>query len=146
MACEVPSCRKEHSNSPSDSRSFRNNSAQIHPHILGDNLSHNTSARYRQYDKHSSDSFHDGRQQTLCLRCGLLGHRANTCMSLSPSKPSRSFIIEWKDNKLVSVKSNKAICIMFNIQGSCIYSGQPHLSGFIPSEFVPSELRSCLLS
>jgi len=125
MASEVSSFRKERSNSPSDSRSFRTGSSQ-NRHTPNNNSANNASSRFAPYDKHASDSFRDNRQQTLCLRCSLFGHRANACMSSSPSKPSRSFIVEWKDNKLVSIKSNKSVCVMFNVRGSCTLGNNPH--------------------
>jgi len=115
MASKVSSFRKELTNSPSDSQSFRNGSSQNWPHNPSNNSANNASPHYGPYDKHSSDSFCDNRQQTLCLRCRIFGHRANACMSLSLSKPSRSFVIEWKDNKLVSIKLNKSVCVMFNV-------------------------------
>jgi len=74
MASEVSSFRKERENSPSDSRSFRNNPSQTRPHHTSNNPSRNASSRYAPYDKLPSDSFRDNKFQTLCLHCGILGH------------------------------------------------------------------------
>jgi len=125
MASKVYFFWKELTNSPLDSLSFQNGSSQNCPHNPSNNSANNASPHYGPYDKHSSDSFCDNRQQTLCLCCRIFGHRANACMSLSLSKPSRSFVIEWKDNKLVSIKSNKSVYVMFNVRGSCSLGSNP---------------------
>src|SRR5882724_9590932 len=58
-------------------------------------------------------------QRVLCLQCGDFGHRAGTCVASSLSKPSCTFIVNWKDNKLILVKTGKHICITYNVHGSC---------------------------
>ena len=60
---------------------------------------------------------------TLCLRCGETGHRANRCNASQPSKTGQSFLVEWKADRLVTIKSSKQICVMFNVRGTCTDEG-----------------------
>ena len=65
-----------------------------------------------------SDSFHENRKPILCLHCGYTGHCASNCPSTQSNCPECPITCEWKQDKLIS-KSNKLICIMFNVCGSC---------------------------
>ena len=60
----------------------------------------------------------------LCLRCGNSGHHANVCHSKS-SRADRPIRVTWKIDKLIS-KSGRALCILFNIKGSCRETSPTH--------------------
>jgi len=70
-------------------------------------------------------SFHDPKN-TLCLRCGMLGHHSNSCHSPS-NQPDRPAIVNWKDRRLVN-KARIAICVVFNVKGSCYDFSAGHLT------------------
>jgi len=81
-----------------------------------------TPHRYMPYDKdtekgRTTDSFRD-KKPILCLRCGYKGHQAGNCTSNQSNHHERPIACDWKHDKLVS-KSNKVICVLFNVRGSC---------------------------
>ena len=87
------------------------------------------SLRYSPYDKDQVqlkviDSFWEGRKPTLCLWCGALRHRASNCYASKSSHTKQLINCEWKEEKLVS-KSNKTICILFNIGSICTEQPSP---------------------
>jgi len=118
MTSEVNSFRKERSNPPSEHRSSRN-SGSSRP-----SASSNNNNRFAPYDRHS-DSFLDSKRPTLCLRCGDTGHRANQCNAAKPSKPSRTFVSEWKDDRLITIKTRKHLCVLYNVRGFCNDEAKP---------------------
>jgi len=82
-----------------------------------------TMQRYAPYDKDSekggqADSFRETKRPILCLCCGYTGHRAGNCSSMQSNRPERPISCDWKHDKLLS-KSNKLICVMFNVCSSC---------------------------
>jgi len=88
-----------------------------------DDASSSTSHRYTPYDKANDkgrpfDSFWENKKPTLCLRCGHMGHCAGNCSSMQLNRPERPIACDWRQEKLVS-KSNKPICVMFNVRGAC---------------------------
>src|SRR5882724_5513086 len=79
--------------------------------------------RYMLYEKDTekgknADSFQDNKKPILCLHCGYTGHRACNCTSNQSNCPKRPITCDWKHDKLIS-KSNKVICVLFNVRGSC---------------------------
>ena len=82
-----------------------------------------TPHRYMPYEKDTdkgktADSFWDNKKLILCLCCGYTGHWAGNCMSNQSNCPEQPITCDWKHENLIS-KSNKVICVLFNIQGSC---------------------------
>ena len=79
--------------------------------------------RYAPYDKDAAkgghlESFRKTKKPILCLQCGYTSHRAGNCSSTQSNFPKHPIACDWKLNKLLS-KSNKLICIMYNVRGSC---------------------------
>src|SRR5882724_8586625 len=89
--------------------------------------SSNCFAPYDKPDKTVSQmpyhSFCDSKS-TLCLKCGMLSHRMNTCHSCS-NCPNCPTIINWKDGCMFN-KARVPICIIFNVKGSCHNSSSGH--------------------
>ncbi|KAF8515934.1 hypothetical protein JB92DRAFT_2716426 [Gautieria morchelliformis] len=107
----------------SDARPPRSSRHMFSPDPLA--VSH--SPRYAPYDKdrpRSGNSFRESRKPALCLRCGVIGHRASACSASHASCPERPILCEWRNDHLVD-KSNKRVCIMFNVRGSCSDSSSP---------------------
>jgi len=125
MVSEISSFRKGHSDSPSDSRSFRGAIGQNRTLPHANTPAHTVSHCYNPYDKPNMDSFQDNTCRVLCLHCGDFGHRAGKCIASILSKPSCTFIADWKDGKLISVKTNKQVCVTYNVRGSCNDSSNP---------------------
>src|SRR5882724_845179 len=102
---------------------------QCSPHAQAPCASSNCFAPYDKPDKAASQmpyhSFQDPKN-TLCLKCGMLGHCANVCHSPS-NCPDCPTIVNWKDGQLLN-KAGMAICIIFNIKGSCPDSSSGHLT------------------
>ncbi|KAF8582454.1 hypothetical protein K439DRAFT_1351182 [Ramaria rubella] len=76
---------------------------------------------FSPYDKdhpRTANSFSDSRKPAICLHCGASGHRAPACYAIHFSCPDFPIIIDWRDAHLVT-KSNKHICLSFNVRGSC---------------------------
>src|SRR5882724_13688981 len=65
-----------------------------------------------------SNSFRENKKPILCLHCGYMGHHACNCSSTQSNHPECPISCDWKLDKLLS-KSNKLICIMYNICGTC---------------------------
>ena len=65
--------------------------------------------------KGSGNSFH---KIALCLHCGASGHCASECSTSHASHPKCTILCDWHNNNLTN-KSNKQICIMFNVCGLC---------------------------
>src|SRR5882724_6884721 len=82
---------------------------------------------YERPDKHGPSvpvcSFRDPKN-TLCLRCGSLGHWANTCQS-SPSHQDHPIIVSWKNGWLIN-KAGMSICVIFNVKGTCMDTSLNH--------------------
>ncbi|KAK0223273.1 hypothetical protein IW262DRAFT_1269342 [Armillaria fumosa] len=75
-------------------------------------------------------SQHDGSGRTnsfrpLCLKCGSIGHRADSCSSTTPSKSGRSFLVEWRDGVLVHISDRKLVCVRFNLT-VCKFESSPY--------------------
>ena len=76
---------------------------------------------FTPYDKEHScggNSFPDPHRLPLCLYCGTNGHCALTCFASQANHPECSLLVKWRNNRLVN-KSNKPVCIIFNVKGSC---------------------------
>ena len=65
-------------------------------------------------------SFQDPKN-TLCLRCGSLGHCANTCHSPLNCHNHPN----WKNGQLIN-KASMLIYIIFNVKGTCSDSAPTH--------------------
>ncbi|KAK0216106.1 hypothetical protein IW262DRAFT_197073 [Armillaria fumosa] len=76
-----------------------------------------TGRRFLPYDTSQRGQPRSGSFRTLCLRCGEIGHRADSCTSSTPSKRGRSFLAEWKDNSLIRISDQRYICLRFNLNG-----------------------------
>ena len=92
MTAEVNSFWKEWSNSPSD------HCSSWKPNSSCSSASSNNNNCLAPYDCHIN-SFLDTKRPTLCLQCGNSGHHTNQCNASKPSKPSHTFIAEWKNNR-----------------------------------------------
>jgi len=87
---------------------------------------------YAQYDNPNKAgtsylvwSFQD-LNNTLCLRCGSLGHPANTCHSPSNCSDHQT-IVNWRNGCLIN-KANVAICVIFNVKGPWTGSSWNHVT------------------
>ena len=119
LSSEVRTFHKERSSSPIEHHSFRGSSAPAHSQNNACSSSSSMAHHYVPYDKPTSDSFREPRKLTLCLRCGNTGHQANKCSTFKPSKPNHQFFVKWKSDRLVTIKYNKHICVLFNVRGFC---------------------------
>ena len=74
--------------------------------------------RYAPYNKPVSPapSFH--LTDTLCVRCGRIGHRAATCSATEANRMEQPIIVNWKGGQIIS-KQGRQICMFFNTQGVC---------------------------
>src|SRR5882724_1156830 len=93
------------------------------PHLPRSETSGHAMQRYAPYNKDAkkgghSNSFHENKKPILCLHCGSMGHHAYNCSSTQSNHPKCPISCDWKLDKLLS-KSNKLICIMYNICGTC---------------------------
>ncbi|KAJ7716209.1 hypothetical protein B0H16DRAFT_1741438 [Mycena metata] len=77
--------------------------------------------RYRPYDR---DTTTDRRTNTLCFRCGRVGHNAHRCDESTPSKHGRQFVVFANREGLFRISDKRAVCAIFNI-GRCD-KGQNH--------------------
>ncbi|KAJ7135308.1 hypothetical protein C8R46DRAFT_1047970 [Mycena filopes] len=79
-----------------------------------------TSSRDREqpkpYDRESAAA--QKRSNTLCFRCGRLGHNAHSCNETNPSKHGRQFVITAGRDGLFRISDKRSVCVMFNI-GRC---------------------------
>ncbi|KAL1722213.1 hypothetical protein EV715DRAFT_193743 [Schizophyllum commune] len=57
------------------------------------------------------------REEPLCLRCGLPGHRASACVATTPSKPGRQFFVDCSFGRIVT-KDGRHVCVRYNL-GKC---------------------------
>ncbi|KAK0222675.1 hypothetical protein EDD85DRAFT_779162 [Armillaria nabsnona] len=77
-----------------------------------------TTKHFTPYDTSQRDTIRRTSSfRPLCLRCGGIGHRADSCSAAAPSKHGRSFLVEWKDDSLVRISDQKYVCIRFNLTG-----------------------------
>jgi len=67
----------------------------------------------------------------LCLHCGLLGHCTNNCTASKPSNPHVSSSLNG-GQQTVSIKSNKALCVSYNVHGSCTMTPTLTMSEHVP--------------
>ena len=110
-----------------------------HPQAPRATPSSNRFAPYDKLDKTMSQpplrSFQDPKN-TLCLKCGMLGHHVNTCRGTS-NRPDCPTIVTWKDGRLLN-KAGMPICIIFNVKGYCSdsSSGHPYHSCSLCSDSV----------
>ncbi|KAK0438525.1 uncharacterized protein EV420DRAFT_1316454 [Desarmillaria tabescens] len=75
-----------------------------------------TNKRFSPYDMTQRDNASRSSSfRPLCLRCGLIGHHADSCMAATPSKSGRSFLVEWRDNSLLQISDHKLVCVRFNL-------------------------------
>src|SRR5882724_5712696 len=77
----------------------------------------------RPNSQQTYQSFRD-LKSTIYLKCGNLGHWANTCTSNS-NRLDYPRIIAWKNNQHVN-KAGMPTCLTFNDKGSCTDSSSDH--------------------
>ena len=63
---------------------------------------------------------------TICLRCGVPGHRYNACKTVQPPK-GRTFLIH-NQGGLHRLSDNKPVCLSYNLAKGCNLTGQMHPS------------------
>ncbi len=65
---------------------------------------------YTRYTDHSND---------LCLRCGRIGHRAESCEEPMPSCFGRVMQCKWDNGRLVRITDDHVVCARFNLTNGC---------------------------
>ncbi|KAJ7261937.1 hypothetical protein C8J57DRAFT_1184128 [Mycena rebaudengoi] len=64
-------------------------------------------------------------KNTLCFRCGRMGHGGSNCAELNPSKHGREFTVYVNREGLFRVCDDRAVCMRFNI-GNCDSTSRNH--------------------
>ena len=65
-------------------------------------------------DRPCNHSFHS----MFCVQCGVVGHRAPVCQTMTSIIFNRPIFVNWKADCLIT-KAKKHICLIFNIRGTC---------------------------
>ena len=90
------------------------------------------SPRYMHYPKSSGNSFQNSSESlSLCVHCGIKGHRAATCSFTQSSHLECPLIVLWQNGQLEMADGNH-ICLQFNIRVCSFEPSECHGSHSCP--------------